>query len=137
MQDLHIVNGDESAIALHEVPSLSRLLDVHLEVDVDYDTPLTSMDDMKSITVSIPTGDYMMLSGADVEKMYLRPMVEALAKEINILGTVTTRELPEPEGICAVTCTNGKIPVTLTIVRRENPDRHQLTLFALVQPVEV
>ncbi|MHC4704259.1 MAG: hypothetical protein ACYTFQ_27180 [Planctomycetota bacterium] len=122
-------------MALTEIPSLSRLLDTKLTVEV-VEGEVTSMHNMETITISIPTADFNHLSGHDVEFGYLRPMIKALAEKINSLGDVKARALPLPEKETAWLCTQGKIPVMLRIVRREKPDRHQLLIHALVQPVD-
>lgn len=118
-----------------EIPSLSRLMDIHLEVE-KVDGPVTSLDDMQSITISIPTEDIVKMTGDEVESLYLRPMVKALAEKINTMGNVRAAELPMPKDKAEIvfSCTNGRIPVMLRIVRRTNPDRHQFLMHALVQP---
>ena len=118
---------------LREIPSLSRLLDVHLTVDV-VKGKVTSMDHMQSITVSIPTEEYRKLTGDEVETLYLRPMVKAIANAVNKLGDVKARTMPLIENETSFLCTNGKIPVLLRVVRRPNPDRHQILMHVLVQP---
>ena len=122
---------------LRSIPSLSRLLDVDLEVEVVEGKP-TSMKDMQNVTVSIPTEDFMKMTGDEIEALYLRPMVKALAKRINTMGNVKAAEIPLdtlPEDEAAFLCTNGNIPVLLRIVRRTIPtDRHQILIHALVQP---
>lgn len=121
------------------VPSLSRLLDVHLSVDVVDGKP-TNIKHLQSVTVSVPTEDWGKMTGDEVETLYLRPMLKGLADKINTLGTVRTAEIPLdrlPKEEQAWLCTNGKIPVLLRIVRRIIPtDRHQILLHALVQPVD-
>ena len=119
-----------------EVPSLSRLLDVHLTVEVVEGTP-TNIDNLQSVTVSFPSEDIAQMTGDEIETLYLRPMVEALAKKINTLGNVCCAEIPLsklPKSEVAFSCTNGKIPVLLRVVRRTKPDRHQFLIHALVQP---
>jgi hypothetical protein len=117
-----------------EVPSLSRLLDTVLEVEV-VPGEVTSKHDLLSVTVSIPTEEFQKLAGHEVENMYLRPMTKALGKKINELGDVMCRAIPIPEKENAWNCTNGRIPVLLRIVRRPDPDRHQILIHAWVQPV--
>jgi len=116
------------------VPSLSRLLDTTLEVDV-VDGPVTTMDYMQSLTVSIPTEDFIKLTGDEVENLYLRPMIRAIGKAINDMGNVKTTYLPIPENEIAFRCMKGKIPVLMRVVRRPDPDRHQILIHALVEPV--
>jgi hypothetical protein len=118
-----------------EIPSLSRLLDIGLEVEV-VEGDLTTMDYMQSCTVSVPTEDFYMVTSDSLELLYLRPMVKALAEKINTLGDVKVGTLPIPEKEMAWQCTNGRIPVLLRIVRRSSPDRHQILIHALVEPVE-
>jgi hypothetical protein len=118
-----------------EVPSLSRLLDKDLEVNV-VEGDLTTIDHMQSCTISIPTDDFRMIAPDTFELLYLRPMVKALAEKINTLGDVKIGTLPIPKKEMAWQCTNGRIPVLLRIVRRPNPDRHQVLLHALVEPME-
>ena len=122
---------------LREIPSLSRLLDIHLEVEVVEGRP-TSFNHMQTITVSIPTEDFVMLTGEEIETLYFRPMIKALAEKINTLGNVKAAEIPLetiPEEEAAFSCTNGRIPVLLRIVRRTiGTDRHQILIHALVQP---
>jgi hypothetical protein len=119
-----------------EVPSLSRLMDKHLNHEV-VPGKMTTFDYMQSITVSIPTENYEKLLGDEVETLYLRPMVKALGEKINSFGPVRAAELPIPKGEVAWNCTNGRIPVLLRIVRRVNPDRYQILLHALVEPVNL
>ena len=120
-----------------EIPSLSRLLDVHLSVEVVPGEPDT-IDNLQSVTVSIPSENIVKMTGDEIETLYLRPMVKALAEKINTLGNVRVGEIPLakiPKTEVAFSCTNGKIPVLLRIVRREVPtDRHQILIHALVQP---
>jgi hypothetical protein len=122
--------------ALREIPSLSRLLDVYLTADV-VDGPVETIDNLETITVSIPSDDFVQITGDELETIYLRPMVKALAKKINKMGTVRATEIPLsklPDTEAAFLCTNGRIPVLLRIVRRVEPDRHQILIHALVQP---
>ena len=120
-----------------EVPSLSRLLDVGLEVDV-VEGPVTNIDHLQTVTVSIPSEDFAKMTGDEVETLYLRPMVRGLAEKINTLGNVRVGEIPLerfPKSEIVFQCKNGKIPVLLRIVRRPVPtDRHQILIHALVQP---
>lgn len=116
-----------------EVPSLSRLLDTKLEVEV-VPGSVTNLTNMLNITVSIPTEDFVILTGDEIENLYLRPMVKAIAKKLNTLGNVKAGSLPLPKKEIAFNCTNGKIPVLLRVVRRYNPDRHQILIHVLVQP---
>lgn len=118
-----------------QVPSLARLLDTRLTVEVVDGEP-TNYDDLLSVTISIPTSEFTKLTGDAVENLYLRRMIDALALKINGFGKVVTGEIPIPKGEMAWLCTNGKIPVLLRIVRREDPDRHQILIHALVQKVE-
>lgn len=118
------------------VPSLSRLLDTVLEVEV-VDGPVTTMDYLQSLTVSIPTEDFIKLTGDEVENLYLRPMIKAIGKKINEMGNVKTNYLPIPEKEIAFRCMKGKIPVLMRVVRRNNPDRHQILIHAWVQPENV
>lgn len=122
---------------MRNIPSLSRLLDVHLEVDVVEGKP-TNIDNLQTITISIPTEEFVKMTGDELELLYFRPMVKALAKKINTLGNVKTAEIPLdriPKTEAATLCTNGKIPVLIRIVRRTVPnDRHQILIHALVQP---
>lgn len=125
-----------SSTALREVPSLSRLLDVSLTVDV-VEGEVTNIDNLESITVTIPSADFVGITGDELEVLYLRPMVKALAEKINSLGDVRVAEIPLskiPDTEAAYLCTNGKIPVLLRLVRRVDPDRHQILIHALVQP---
>lgn len=117
-----------------EIPSLSRLMDKCLDHQV-VPGKLTTFDYMQSVTVSIPAEDYEKLLGDEVETLYLRKMVKALGDKINSLGPVRATELPIPKGEIAWNCTNGRIPVLLRIVRRPLPDRYQILLHALVEPV--
>ena len=119
-----------------EIPSLSRLMDKHLDHEV-VPGKLTTFDYMQSVTVSIPVEDYEKLLGDEVETLYLRPMVKALGEKINSFGPVLATELPIPKGEVAWNCTNGRIPVLLQVVRRTNPDRYQILLHALVEPVNL
>lgn len=119
---------------MREIPSLSRLLDVHLKVEV-VDGPVTTIDHMQTCTVSIPADAYVTMTGDEVELLYLRPMVKALGEKINSIGNVKVRELPMPKKMVAFSCTKGSIPIMLTIAHRMHPDRYQLTLYALVEPV--
>ena len=119
---------------MNTIPSLSRLLDTKLLVEV-VAGEVTSMDNMETITVSIPTDDYNQLASQDLEFGYLRPMIKALATKINRLGNVKAKALTLPKGEMAWLCTNGSIPVVLRIVRRKQPDRHQILIHALVQPI--
>jgi hypothetical protein len=116
-----------------EVPSLSRLLDTHLKVEV-VPGPVTNTDNLFNVTVSIPTEDFGLLTGDEIENLYFRPMVRAIAEKINALGNVKASEIPLPEKEIAFNCNNGKIPVLLRVVRRTNPDRHQILIHVLVQP---
>ncbi len=118
-----------------EAPSLSRLLDVNLTVEIVEGVP-TNIDHLQTCTISIPAEDYEQLDGEAVEQLYLRPMVRALAEKINTLGNVRVAEMPLDrfKKEIAFSCTNGKIPVTLRIVRRSDPDRYQILIHALVQP---
>ena len=120
-----------------QVPSLSRLLDVHLTVEVVEGLP-TNIDDLQTITVSIPTEEFVKMTADEVEYLYLRPMVKALADKINTLGNVRVAEIPLskiPKTQQAWLCTKGRIPVLLRVVRRTVPtDRHQILIHALVQP---
>lgn len=120
-----------------EVPSLSRLLDVGLTVDV-VEGKVDSIDYLQTVTVSIPSEEIVKMTGDEVETLYLRPMVKALAKKINTLGNVRVGTIPLsriPKHEIAFQCENGKIPVLLRIVRRPIPtDRHQILIHALVQP---
>lgn len=118
-----------------EIPSLSRLLDTVLKVEV-VPGEVTSKDNILSITISIPTDDFKGLTGSEIENLYLRKMVQALGDKINELGNVRCRALPVPEKETAWSCTNGRIPVLLRIVRRPDPDRHQILIHVWVQPVE-
>lgn len=118
-----------------EIPSLSRLMDRYLDHQV-VPGKVTTMNYMQSITVSVPTEDYVKLLGDEVETLYLRPMVEALGKKVNALGPVRAAELPIPKNEMAWNCTNGRIPVMLRIVRRNTPDRYQILIHALVEPVD-
>lgn len=120
---------------LREIPSLSRLLDVHLTAEV-VEGKVDSLDDMLSVTVSIPTDEYHKLCGQDVELLYVRPMLKALAESINELGKVKVGVLPLPKGEAAFSCTKGKVPVMLRLVRRVTPDRYQLLMHTLVQKVD-
>jgi len=116
------------------IPSLSRLLDIHLEVDVVEGTPSTC-EHMKSLTFSLPTDEYTKLSGGEMERLYFRPIMKAIGEAINKLGPVRTAAIPLPKDEVAFQCTNGRIPVLLRVVRRSNPDRHQFLIHALVEPV--
>lgn len=116
-----------------EIPSLSRLLDTHLEVEV-VPGPVTSTDDLINVTISIPTEDFIKMTGDEIETLYLRPMIKAAADKINTLGNIKVDTIPVPEKEVAFQCNNGRIPVLLRIVRRPNPDRHQILIHALVQP---
>ena len=120
-----------------QVPSLSRLLDVHLTVEVVEGLP-TNIDDLQTITVSIPTEEFVKMTADEVEYLYLLPMVKALADKINTLGNVRVAEIPLskiPKTQQAWLCTKGRIPVLLRVVRRTVPtDRHQILIHALVQP---
>lgn len=122
---------------LREVASLSRLLDVNLSVEV-VPGDVTNIDNLQTLTVSIPTEDYLKLTGEDVETLYLRPMIKALAAKINTLGNVRAAAIPLeriPKSEQAHLCTKGRIPVLLRVVRRQIPtDRHQILIHALVQP---
>jgi hypothetical protein len=95
---------------------------------------LTTFDHMQSVTVSIPADDYEKLLGDEIETLYLRPMVKALGEKINSFGPVRAAELPIPKGEMAWSCTKGRIPVLLRIIRRSDPDRYQILLHALVEP---
>lgn len=120
-----------------QIPSLSRLLDVHLSVEVVEGKP-TNIDHLQTITVSIPTEDFVQMTGDEVETLYLRPMIKSLAEKINTLGNVRVAEIPLskiPKTEQAWLCTKGRIPVMLRVVRRTIPtDRHQILIHALVQP---
>ena len=116
-----------------EVPSLSRLMDTHLKVDV-VAGKVTNLDNLLSITVSVPTEDFVKLTGDEIENLYLRPMVKALAEKINILGSVKVGVIPTPKKEVAFNCNNGNVPILLRVVRRKKPDRHQILIHALVQP---
>lgn len=117
--------------------SLSRLLDVYLNIEVIEGKP-TNLDNLLSITISVPTEEWRKMTGDEVETLYLRPMVKALAEKINALGNVKTAKIPLsrfPKTEQAWGCTKGKIPVLLRVVRRVSPyDRHQILIHALVQP---
>jgi hypothetical protein len=97
----------------------------------------TNIDQLQSVTVSIPTDEFKSLTGDAVESLYLRPMVKALAKKINTLGNVCTAAIPLPDTKyeMAWLCDKGRIPVLIRIVRRVQPDRHQILIHALVQSV--
>ncbi len=116
-----------------EIPSLSRLMDRYLDYKVRPGKP-TTFDHMQSVTVSIPAADYKKLLGDEIETLYLRPMIEALGVKINSFGPVRAAELPIPKDEMAWSCTKGRIPVLLRIVRRTDPDRYQILLHALVEP---
>jgi hypothetical protein len=116
-----------------EIPSLSRLLDTRLEVEV-VDGEVTNIDNLLSVTVSIPTETFTELTGKEIENLYLRKMIDGLAHKINSLGNVKTKAIPIPQEENAWLCTKGRIPVLLRIVRRPSPDRHQILIHALVQP---
>ena len=116
-----------------EIPSLSRLMDRYLDYKVRPGKP-TTFDHMQSITVSILADDYEKLLGDEIETLYLRPMVKALGVKINSFGPVRAAELPIPKDEMAWSCTKGRIPVLLRIVRRSDPDRYQILLHALVDP---
>jgi len=119
-----------------EVPSLSRLLDVHLTVEVVEGRP-TNIDHLQSVTVSFPSNDIAQMTGEEIETLYLRPMVKALAEKINKLGNVRTAAIPLDrfsKRELVFLCEKGRIPVTIRVVRRTNPDRHQILIHALVQP---
>lgn len=122
---------------LRSIPSLSRLLDVYLSVEVVEGAP-TNIDSLQTITVSIPTDEFVKMTGAEIEQLYLRPMVKALAEKINLLGNVRVAEIPLekiPKTEAAFACTKGRVPVLLRLVRRQIPnDRHQILIHALVQP---
>lgn len=120
-----------------DVPSLSRLLDIVLEVDVVdvLEEAVTNLDNLLSLTVSIPTEDFVKMTGDEVENLYLRPMIKAIGKKINSLGDVKAGLLPIPENEIAFRCMKGKIPVLMRVVRRHNPDRHQILIHVLVEPV--
>lgn len=124
---------------LRQVPSLSRLLDIHLEAEV-VDKPPTNIKQLQTVTVSIPTDEYKKMTGDEIETLYLRPMVKALAEKINTFGSVRAAPIPIkkfPKTEQVWLCTNGRIPVTLRIVRREIPtDRHQILIHALIQQDE-
>ena len=117
-----------------EISSLSRLMDRYLDYKVRPGKP-TTFDHMQSVTVSIPAEDYEKLLGDEIETLYLKPMVKALGEKINSFGPVRAAELPIPKGEMAWSCTNGRIPVLLRIVRRPDPDRYQIIIHALVEPV--
>ena len=123
--------------SFRQIPSLSRLMDVDLSVEVVEGRP-TNIDHLQTVTVSIPTDTFVGMTGDEIETLYLRPMVRALAKKINSLGNVRCAEIPLdkiPKREQAWLCTNGRIPVLLRVVRREVPtDRHQILIHALVQP---
>jgi hypothetical protein len=108
-------------------------MDRHLDYKVRPGKP-TTFDHMQSVTVSIPANDYEKLLGDEIETLYLRPMVKALGVKINSFGPVRAAELPIPKGEMAWSCTKGRIPVLLRIVRRLNPDRYQILIHALVEP---
>lgn len=118
-----------------EVPSLSRLLDTLLEVEV-VPGDVTSWKDLLHVTVSIPTDDFIKLTGDEVETLYLRPMLKGLATRINQMGNVKAGDLAMPKKEIAFKCTKGRIPVVLRVIRRCEPDRHQLLMHVLVQPEE-
>jgi len=117
-----------------EIPSLSRLMDRYLDYKVRPGKPTTFVH-MQSVTVSIPAEDYEKMLGDEIENLYLRPMIKAMGEKINSLGPVYAAEMPIPEGEMAWSCTNGRIPVLLRIVRRTDPDRYQILIHALVDPV--
>ena len=116
-----------------QIPSLSRLLDTKLNVEV-VEGEVTNIDSLLSLTISIATEDYFQLSGKEIENLYLRKMVDAIADKINCLGNVKTRAIPVPKNEVAWLCTKGRIPVLLRVVRRLNPDRYQILMHVLVQP---
>jgi len=116
------------------VPSLSRLLNIHLNVEVIEGVPSTHKH-MKSLTFSLPTAEYTKLSGGEMERLYFRPAMKAIGEAINEMGPVRTAEIPLPKDEVAFQCTNGRIPVLLRVVRRSSPDRHQFLIHALVEPV--
>lgn len=116
-----------------EVPSLSRLLDTLLEVEV-VPGDVTSWENLLHVTVSIPTDDFIKLTGDEVETLYLRPLLKGLATRINQMGNVKAGDLVMPKKEIAFKCTKGRIPVVLRVIRRCEPDRHQLLMHVLVQP---
>jgi hypothetical protein len=125
-----------SSTPLRQIPSLSRLLDVSLTVEV-VPGEVTSLFDLQSITVSIPSEEFVQITGDELELLYLRPMVKAMAEKINLLGNVRVAAIPLsklPDTEAAYLCTKGRIPVLLRLVRRTSPDRHQILIHVLVQP---
>lgn len=118
----------------NSIPSLSRYLDTELTAEVVEGEP-SGRDHQLFATFTLPTEDYNNLTANKLNSLYLQPLVKAMAEKINAMGKVRTGSVPLPKDMVAFLCEKGKIPVTLVVVRKSSPDRHQFIISILVEPV--
>lgn len=121
-----------------EMPSLSSYLDTKLTVEV-VPGKVTTQDHHLFANFSMASEEVRNMPPGDLFMDYFKPLLDELAKKINVLGTVCTKalSLPDKESkVIGVRCWKGRVPVNLYIARRPDPDRHQFLIDLHVQKVE-
>jgi len=126
-----------------DVPSLAPIIDNAL-TEAGIEVVPGRVDDEAGHyfgTFSIPTDDFAKLTADEVFLLYLKPMTEAIAKDIVKYangGPIATkaRKLPgKKDKVIGFRCFKGRVPVNVYILRRSDPDRHQIIVDTHVQQV--
>jgi hypothetical protein len=121
----------------NEIPSLSECLDRYLTAEV---VPGVVEDDSHRVyyTFSLTTDEVAKMTAQELFLLYFKPIIENyFAPAINKLGKVCVRAMSLPDEkskVIGFRCWRGKIPVNVYIARRQNPDRHQFIIEAMVYP---
>jgi len=111
------------------VIELSKLLDGYLTANIVEGTVKDA--NLLTHSVTIPSKDYGKLSDKEIET-YLQELIAQFGRTVNILGSV--RVAVPTQLSASVSCTEGQIPVSLTVVERANWGVHQLIVSAAVEP---
>jgi len=127
-----------------EVPSLSPLIDKKLDeagIEIVAGRITDEVGHLFS-SISITTEDYNKLTGKEIYLLYLKPMTEAAGDAIVKYAdgcplATKAHKLPGKKSpIVGFRCFKGRVPVNVYILRRPDPDRHQIIIDTHVQKVE-
>jgi hypothetical protein len=126
-----------------DVPSLAPIIDKALDEASIEVVPGRVTDEAGHFfgTVSIPTDDFGKLTADEIFLLYLKPLTAAIGGAMVQYAAgypicTKARKLPgKKDKVIGFRCFKGKVPVNVYILRRPDPDRHQIIVDTHVQQV--
>ena len=128
-----------------EIPSLAPLIDKKLEEAGIEVVPgkITDQSGRFFGNFSIPSDEFANMTSDEIFLLYLKPLTEKIGDRIvEYAGdwpiATKAHKLPgKKEKAIGFRCFKGRIPVNVYVVRRPNPDRHQIIVETHVQRMEL